>query len=290
MRDRPSDAIQEDAVAIITISRGTKSGGLKLAERLSERLGYSCISREVIMEGARKYNIMEEDLLQRIDESPGLWQKFTRQHQRYLVYIQCALIDAVKQDNIIYHGYGGQMFLRGIKHVLKIRLDAALEDRIRIGMQEFALSYDEARDYIARVDEERTRWVRSVYGEQWHDPALYDMCFCTRNLTIDSICEIIALAVDRDEFKTTKNSARKLNDLSLECEVRAAFAADDVIWSHPVSVVADDGVVTLRGTVKTAKLRDQIAELVSQVKGVRGCNVEVGLSTDPLPKGSYGHD
>jgi len=277
-------------MAIITISRGTKSGGLKLAESLSERLGYRCISREVIMEGAKKYNIMEEDLFQRIDESPGLWQKFTRQHQRYLIFFQCALLVAVKQDNIIYHGYGGQLFLRGIKHVLKVRLDAPIDERARIGMQEFGMSYDEAREYIAKVDEQRSRWARFAYGEQWRDPVLYDMCFCTRNLPIGSISDIIAMVVGREEFKTTEKSAQQLSDLSLACEVRAAFAADDNLWNLPVTVDADHGVVTLRGMVKNEKLRDTIVELASQVKGVKSCTVNLGLSTDPLSKGIYGHD
>ena len=42
-------------MAIITISRGTMSGGKKLAELLCQRLGYQCISREIIVEAAEKY-------------------------------------------------------------------------------------------------------------------------------------------------------------------------------------------------------------------------------------------
>jgi cytidylate kinase len=277
-------------VAIITISRGTKSGGLKLAQSLSRRLGYSCISREIILEGAKKYNILEEELAGRLEESPNLWQKITRQHQRYLVFVQCALIDAVRKDRVIYHGYGGQLFLRGITHVLKVRLDAPLADRIDVVMKESEIGHEEAEDYIARIDEQRARWVKQTYGEDWRDPTLYDMSFCTGNMTIDSICEIIALAVDREEFKTTEASVRALENLSLECEVLAALAADDKTWNLPVTVSASDGTVTLRGTVKSESLRDRIAELAAQVKGVKNCDVGIGLSTDPLSKGIYGHD
>ncbi len=277
-------------MAIITISRGIKSHGVELANRLSERLGYVRKSREVVFDGAKKYNIMAEELFRHLEESPSLWQKLTREHQRYLIYVQCALIDAVKEDNVIYYGHAGQLFLRGIRHALKVRLDTPLDERVRAVMQEFGKSFDEASDYIARIDEERVRWVKHVYGERWQDPSLYDLSFSTENLTIDSICEIIALAVGREEFRTSDESTGKLNDLSLECEVMAAFASDNKIWNLPVTVTAENGVVTLRGTVKDRKVRDAFAELACQVKGVQECKVDINLSTDPLPTGISGSD
>lgn len=277
-------------MAIITISRGTKSGGVALAQCLSQRLGYSCKSREVILEGAKKYNIMAEDLIKRLEESPGLWQRLTREHERFLIFLKCALIDAVKEDNVIYHGYAGQLFLRGVNNVLRVRLDAPIEERAKAIMEETGKSFDEARAHVARIDDQRTRWVKSLYGEQWRDPSLYDISFSTEHLTIQSICEIVALAVDREEFRTSEQSKRRLQDLSLECEVKAAFASDDEIWKVPVDVTAEDGVVTLRGMIKDKKLREVFAGIASQVKGVQECKVDINLTTDPLTKGVYGHD
>ena len=50
-------------MAIITVSRGTFSGGKILAERLAERLGYPCFSREEIMQDAAKsFGISENEL------------------------------------------------------------------------------------------------------------------------------------------------------------------------------------------------------------------------------------
>jgi len=277
-------------MAIITISRGSKSGGEKLAHCLSERLGYGVISHEVILEGARKYNILEEELLNRLKESPNFWRKFTMEHRRYLILVQCALLDAVKQDNIVYHGYAGQVFLRDIHHVLKTRLDAPIEERMKIVMQEQQLDANGAREFIINIDEQRRRWVKWAYGEEWRDPELYDMTFYTGNMTIDTICEIIALTVKRDEFRTTDASARRLSDISMECEVKAAFASDDKLWRLPVTVTASGGTVTLKGAVKNAKLRDMLVELASQVKGVAECKANLNLLSGKLDKGIYGHN
>ena len=89
-------------MAIITISRGAESGGEELARHLSERLGYEAIDREVISECSRKYNIMEHDLLEELEKTPGLWRRLTRERSRQLIYIKCTLLDFIKRDNIIY--------------------------------------------------------------------------------------------------------------------------------------------------------------------------------------------
>ena len=87
-------------MSIISISRGTKSGGLELTDLLSKRLGYKTLSREeVINECAKKFNIVEEFLEVKLDKTPSLWQNFTNEYGRYICFIRCALLEAVKQDN-----------------------------------------------------------------------------------------------------------------------------------------------------------------------------------------------
>ena len=50
-------------MAIITISRGSYSGGKAVAERLSEKLGYPCISKEIILDAAEEFGVPEEQLV-----------------------------------------------------------------------------------------------------------------------------------------------------------------------------------------------------------------------------------
>ncbi|MGB9736313.1 MAG: cytidylate kinase family protein, partial [bacterium] len=53
-------------MAIITISRGTFSGGQMLAECLAKKLGYKSISREILIEAAEKYGISENNLTRKM--------------------------------------------------------------------------------------------------------------------------------------------------------------------------------------------------------------------------------
>lgn len=271
-------------MSIISISRGTKSGGLKLTDRLSKRLGYKTLSREeVIAESAKRFNIMEEFLQVKLDKTPSLWQQFTNEYERYICFVQCALLQAVKEDNVIYHGHTGQFFLRGLSNVLKLRVEAPLEYRVRPVMAEFNYNHDQAIKYIKKVDGERKRWVKMIYNQDWCDPSLYDMCVNLQNMSMDNICDVVAMVVEHEDFKTSENSVKQLNNLNLQCNVEAALSSDDMIWSrHQVTVAAHDGVISLRGTTKTKELKDLIEDTASKVKGVVDCKSEINLLSDAL--------
>lgn len=60
-------------MSIITISRGSLSGGQELAERVARRLGYRCISREVLVEAAAKFGVPELKLSEYLEKMPGFW-------------------------------------------------------------------------------------------------------------------------------------------------------------------------------------------------------------------------
>jgi len=272
-------------MSIITISRGTKSGGLELTARLSERLGYKTLSREeVIAESAKKFNIMEEFLQVKLDKTPSLWQKFTNEYGRYICFVQCALLQAVEQDNVIYHGHTGQFLLRGLPNVFKLRIEAPLEYRVRPVMADLNYNHDQAVEYIKKVDDERKRWVKMVYNQDWCDPSLYDMCVNLQNMSMDNICDVVAMVVEHEDFKTSKDSVKRLNNMALQCNIEAALSSDDKIWSsgHQVTVNAHDGVISLRGTTKSKELRDLIVDTASKVKGVVDCKSEINLLSDTL--------
>jgi len=77
---------------IVTISRGAKSGGAALAAALAERLGCRCLSREILTESARKYNIEEELLHAQMSRPPGFCKIGTR--SMAMVFKLCAIASA----------------------------------------------------------------------------------------------------------------------------------------------------------------------------------------------------
>jgi hypothetical protein len=53
---------------VITISRGSYSHGREVAEKLCARLGYRCLSREIILKASEHFNTPEIELTKAIHD------------------------------------------------------------------------------------------------------------------------------------------------------------------------------------------------------------------------------
>jgi hypothetical protein len=70
-------------MSIIIISRGTLSGGQRLAKCLAMNLGCQIISREVLTEAAQQYGVSEESLARGLAQPPSSWDRFRIDRQIY---------------------------------------------------------------------------------------------------------------------------------------------------------------------------------------------------------------
>ncbi len=101
-------------MAIITISRGSYSKGKEVAEKVAARLGFDCISREVLLEASKRFNIPEMLLKRAIHDAPSILDRLQHSKQAYIAYIRSALTQQVKRDNVVYHGLAGHILLKGV--------------------------------------------------------------------------------------------------------------------------------------------------------------------------------
>ncbi len=255
-------------MSIITISRGSASGGAVLAETLAERLGYDIISREDIAHRAAAYGVDENELQQAAFKAPGFLDRFGLARRRYLAFFQAALCDAVTANRIVFHGVAGHLLLPEISHVFSVRLIAPKAFRMDILHERNGMSREDAEEYIDRVDAEREQWAQYLFGVQRLDPNLYDLVVNIRTLGIDAAVSTILAAVATGRFEPTPESLRALADLTLASRVRAALAADEHTAAAEITVHAEGGRVALRGRVRPAPLVEAILETVGKVEGV----------------------
>jgi cytidylate kinase len=139
-------------MAIITISRGSYSKGKEVAEKVCARLGYGCFSRDVLVEASAEFNIPEIKLVRALHDAPSVLDRFTYGKERYLAYIEAAILERVQKDNVVYHGLAGHFFLKGVSHVLKVRIMADLEQRVQEEMAREGISRDEALYTLKKDD------------------------------------------------------------------------------------------------------------------------------------------
>jgi cytidylate kinase len=256
-------------MAVVTISRGSASGGFLLAQKLGEKLGYEIVSREDVIREAARFGASEETLQEALLKPPTFWDRFKHERRRYLAFVQAALCERAQKDRIVYHGNAGHLLLCGVPHVLRVRLIASMPFRIRMVMERQHLSQSEAIRYIENADRQRRDWTRFLYAQDWLDPLLYDLVIKLETLTVESAAEVAAAAVQRPELQATEASRKAMDDLVLASRVRAALAANEKTASVELKIQADDGVVSLGGRVRPADLVESVLRVAGEVEGVR---------------------
>ena len=257
-------------MSIITISRGSLSGGQSLAERLADRLGYRCISSEALIETAAKYGVPEPKLSEVFDKTPSFWERLTKSRRLYLIFIQAAMCELAQQGRLVYHGQGGQQLLKGISHVMKVRLIAPLEYRIKAAMEREGLPSREAgMQYLQQVDEERLRRMRYLFNVDWRDPALYDVVLNIEHMSLETAADVVIYMAQHPEYQPTPASTKKLNDLTMSCHVKASLAAHPVTSGIDLDVRADEGIVWVTGLIDSGELEYEIIRVVQMVPGVK---------------------
>ena len=102
-------------MSIVTVSRGTYSQGRDVAEKLAQKLGYKCISREIMVEAAKEFDIPELRLVEAIQDPPSILERFTYGKERYLAYFQAVLLEHFQKDNVVYHGLAGHFLVRDVR-------------------------------------------------------------------------------------------------------------------------------------------------------------------------------
>jgi cytidylate kinase len=267
-------------MAIITISRGSYSKGKEVAERVAARLGYECISRDVLLEASEQFNVPEIKLVQAIHDAPSILNRFTQGKPYYISYIQAALLDHARKDNVVYHGLAGHILLKDIEQVLKVRILADPDIRISEVMQREKVDEREARSVISKIDEERRKWTRRLYGVDPWDPALYDLVICIDKIQVAGAVEMICEAASQEAFIITEGVKQKVEDLSLSCKVRSGLLDLD----RSVVVTSEYGNVIVHTKVdnrKARKLDEKARLLASRIEGIHNIEVRVAQPRSP---------
>lgn len=261
---------------IITINRGSYSRGKAVAEKLAQKLGYECISRDILLDASEEFNIPEMKLVRALHDAPSVLERFKHGKERYISYIYSALLQYARKDNIVYHGLAGQFFLRNIPHALKVRIIANIQDRVKEEMRRENISADKALSILMKDDEERHNWGLQVYGTDTHDSKLYDMILRIDRLSVCDAVNIISETAQKPAFQATPESLKLVKDLALAAKVKATLAE----IAPKVQVVADNGTVfigRINGDSVNADKIFKIKSVAEQIEGASEVIINLGV-------------
>lgn len=254
-------------MAIITISRGSFSGGQTLAECVAEKLGYRCISSEALVEATSEYNLSLEGLTRALEDKPGMLEHLTSNRGRYLACLRAILIREGRNEKLVYHGYAGHLLLEDVPHIIRARVIANMDFRIKALTDHHNVSREEAIQFIEKIDRERAEWTRSLHVD-WNDPSLYDIVLHIDKMSLSSACEIVCHLANDKTYEATADSQRMLDDLVLSSHIEALIISNKNI-SSKVKIEANEGVITIKGTANSSLDADRVQMMVHETPGVK---------------------
>ncbi len=269
-------------MSVVTISRGTFSGGKRLAECLAERLKYRCVDRDAIVEKAAAWGVSHAELRAALEKPPSFLERFRYKRYLYLALVQAALTEEVRGGDVVYHGHCGHLLLKGGTPVLRARIIAPLEYRISMAQDRLRLSYNEVVAYVKKMDNDRRKWAQYLYGVDWEDASLYDLVINLEYIDIEQACNILASTVTQGKcFHFDKKCQATMDDLARASRIKAELALNPGTSNLELDVLCEEGDVRVKGKVYDTDQIEQIARIARDVEGVT--RVDLDELAPPVP-------
>lgn len=260
-------------MSIISISRGSYFRGKDVAEQVAKNLGYQCISRDSLLAASDEFDIPELKLMRNIQHATQILERYSFGRERYINYISSSILRHLKKNNHVYHGIAGQVFIYDISHLLKVRIIADFDDRVRAEAERENISQDQARAQLKHDDEQRQKWAMVLYGVDIVDPTLYDMVINLSAMGVDEAVDLISKASQQKCFQPTEETHKRIHDLALAAEIRAA------LFDFPTAGVgANDGKAHISVKApedQSAAIRARIEDSVKNIESLKELEIRV---------------
>ncbi|MDT8070889.1 MAG: cytidylate kinase-like family protein [Terriglobia bacterium] len=190
-------------IRTITLAREYGTGGGEIAQRVARRLGWDLIDRSLIDQISEKFHVSPRAAreldgrgtwwLERIARAVWLETGGTTvdvaDAENIHEFTRNAILEASYRGKCVIVGRGGQCVLRDRPDVLHVFLFAPLEYRLERLRRQYA-SEKELLKAVARVDEERSAYIREFHDTEWKDPLLYHL-WINAKIGIEAVTELI---------------------------------------------------------------------------------------------------
>ncbi len=256
-------------MAIITISREMGSGGIPIAHKVAEKLGYQLVDGETIMAAAEAYGLSPEAVEQADEKPPHFVDTLDSKQFLDLHLIELIILEAALKGNVVIYGRGGQDLLKDVNSVLRTRIIAPFEDRVERWAEREWLDPDRARYLVRKSDQQRAGFIKYYFDRDWDDSVHYDLVINTQRLSEDKAVQVICESVKDENLEGVKARGKKLlNDLILRKKVEIAILSSDNIDAYMLEISVQDGIVTLAGQLHSNAEKTAAEKQARSVEGI----------------------
>lgn len=179
----------------ITVSKQLGSGGVELAQRIGEEMGWQVFDREILI-AISENTKLKETVLSRMDEraigafNDYIVQLLVPSDPGQLTFVRemvRVIWGIARQGNAVIVGRGANWFLDP-QYGLRIRVMAPLEFRMS------RLSEVTAKQLQER-DAEQVSFIQRVYGRSIDDPEGYDLMLNMESIDFETGVDIVMAAL-----------------------------------------------------------------------------------------------
>ncbi|MEW6351644.1 MAG: cytidylate kinase family protein [Thermodesulfobacteriota bacterium] len=254
---------------IVSISRQVGSFGDEIGAKVAERAGLTYTGREKVHELAVGCDPEYSDAcsLYEAEHGPGFFARLFFDRPTYTSLFYALTYELASQGDVVIAGRGSQIVLRDVPGVLRVRVVAPTEMRVRRIMERHNCPEDEAWDYVHKLDSENRNQVRSIFDVDPRDWGLYDLVINTEKLTaaggVDIVCQALK-SIDKvaDPEAVKQDLTNRAVGKRIETLVRKRLSS--AVARYVEITVEAGGVVRITGRVAEKKEKQQVGEIVSE--------------------------
>jgi len=192
---------EKEVEDFVTISRAVGSRGTEVARRLAQRLGWPLFDKEILQHMAGDDQVRAR-LYEEMDERDTSWLesvlrwllKGEFRKEDYFHRLSETVLAIARQGPAIFLGRGVDFILpqdRG----LRVRFLAPEESRVREYARQNQCDEKVARGRIARIEHERSEFIRRFFGKTKADPLRFDLILNLGRVSQDDAVELIVTAL-----------------------------------------------------------------------------------------------
>jgi cytidylate kinase-like protein len=203
-------------VQLITISREFGAGGSELGVLLGKELGWPVLDHELIGKLAARLSCEEGEVKAMDEHAPSFFERLaamavvtapeSRVHSTpWATDPDCVaatarevLLEAVRTLPLIVVGHGGNCLFRDRPDVLRVRVAAPFDVRVRRVAQRTGVAPSQASAAVRRKDADRQQYLQRYYHSNVNDPCEYDLQVNTGAVSLDAAARLV-LALIRPE-------------------------------------------------------------------------------------------
>jgi cytidylate kinase-like protein len=212
MNDSPGKTTEpagSKPIQLITISREYGAGGSELGVLLGKRLGWPVLDHELIRQLAARLSCEEGEVVAMDEHAPSFLERLaamavvtapeSRVHSTpWATDPDCVaaaarevLLEAAQSPPLIVVGHGGNCLFRDRPDVLRLRVTAPFDVRVKRVARRTGVAPQQASADVRRKDADRHQYLQRYYQNNANDACEYDLQINTSTVSLEAATNLV---------------------------------------------------------------------------------------------------